>query len=281
MIKKIICPTDFSDRSLEAYNFASQIALAIPADLVLYHASVVPFDSLDELYFKDPKDFPESLQRENRKLIESWQALRNSGKENGKKVHFDFMLEQGFPLVSIVKAVNKMHADLVIMHTKSDQRSKFEGTYLGSVAAQVSEEVNTDVLLVPSGVTYASTRRFIYAIDIESWDSKSVQRAIDFSAVFNAEIIFFYLEFYKHNPKKEAFKQRFLSEFSGESIHFEIRKAASLVAGINDFLEEKKANMLVMERHKRHILQKLFGESVVHKMTHHAHIPLLIMHVED
>jgi nucleotide-binding universal stress UspA family protein len=277
-VKKILCPTDFSDRAVEAYIFASDLALALPADLLLFHASIIPLEPSDSLLFKSPVDFPSSLQAENQKLMQMWQSLKNS--DNNKNVHFHFLLEQGFPLVSIIKAAKREEADLIVMHTKADKREKIEGHFLGSVAVQVVEEVETDVLLIPGGVSFSLVKNLVYAIDIKAWDEASVKRAINLNNAFNGHLTFLYVS-RQITSEQENFKVRFLEQFDGDNIDFEIKEFDNVPMGINKYLENSSADLLFMERHKKNILQKLFSESVVHTMTHHQKIPLFILHVED
>src|SRR5690554_3685458 len=163
-MKKILCPTDFSDKSLDTYRFASSFALSLPADLILFHASIKPLGQADSKNFKNIKDLPEGIEESNRTLIKTWQSLKNSEEKEGRRSHFDFVMEEGFPLASIVRFVEKNEIDLVVMHTKTEHNAKHEGVYIGSIGAQVVEEVKTPVLLIPKGITYNNIKSMVYAI---------------------------------------------------------------------------------------------------------------------
>jgi nucleotide-binding universal stress UspA family protein len=280
-MKKILCPTDFSDKSLDAYNFASQVALALEADLLLYHASNVPLGASDSLYFKNPKDFPANLQVENKKLIETWQKLKNSEGENGKIIHYDFIVEQGFPLSSIIKAVGRYNADLVIMHTKGSLRDKFEGIYLGSIGAQVVEEVKCNVMLVPPGISHENIKNIVYALNLKEYDLKSVKKVLSYARTLDAHVTFLYLAEHDNGNQMEDFRKKIAYEVESGHVSTLVRISDNYIRELDRSLASMKVDMLVMERHQRTILQKFLHKSLVREMTKNINVPLLIMHVED
>lgn len=278
-MKKILCPTDFSDRSLTTYRLASRIAMSMSADLTLYHASVVVKGLSDPLKVNSLSNIPDSLEVENRKILETWQQLKNSESQIGKKVHFDFVMEEGFPLASITRFVEKNDIDLIVMHTKADHRQKYEGVYIGSVGAQVVEEVKCPVLLVPYGVIHESIKRMLYAVDLDCYSLNSIKEVDQFARGFDAEVTYLYLG----NPRQDkikAFKSR-LEDALGKPVQLETREANDFVEGLNSFINDQKVDLLIMERHRRSILEKLFSKSLLKAMEKYAQIPLLIMHVND
>lgn len=279
-MKKILCPTDYSDRSLEIYRFASNIALSLPADLILYHASVKSLGKSDAHYFKDPKDLPADVEVANKRILENWQQLKNSESQSGKRVHYDFVIEEGFPLASIIRFVEKNHIDLVVMHTKADHRNKYEGVYIGSVGAQVVEDVRCPVLLVPPGTIHENISRMVYAIDFDSYNVGCIKQALVFANSFDATLTFFHMG--DPDPEKvKTLKADFASEIESNKVNIQVVEAADFVEGLNSFIQEHNTDLLIMERHKRNILEKLFSKSLLKAVEKHAEIPLLIMHVSD
>ncbi len=280
-MKKILCPTDFSDRSLTTYRLASRIAMSMSADLILYHASVDVEDLSDNdpLWINNLSGIPPSLEVENKKILETWQQLKNSESQDGKKARFDFIMEEGYPLASITRFVAKNDIDLIVMHTKSDHRQHYEGVYIGSVGAQVVEEVKCPVLLVPHGVAHESIKRMLYAVDLDCYSIDSIREADRFAESFNAKTIYLYLG----DPRQEKindFKKR-VEEALDKKIEIETRQAEDFVEGLNAIVIERETNLLIMERHRRNILEKLFSKSLLKAMEKYAEIPLLIMHVHD
>lgn len=279
-MKKILCPTDYSDRSLEIYRFASNIALSLPADLILYHASVKSLGNSDAHYFKDPKDLPANMEIANKKILENWQQLKNSESQSGKRVHYDFVIEEGFPLASIIRFVEKNGIDLVVMHTKADHRNKYEGVYIGSVGAQVVEDVKCPVLLVPPGTVHENISKMVYAIDFETYNEGCIKQALVFAKSFGATLTFFHMG-EPDSDKVNKLKADFATEIEGNMVDIHIVEASDFVDGLNNFIQSHETDLLIMERHEKNILEKLFSKSLLKAVEKHAEIPLLIMHVDD
>lgn len=279
-MKTILCPTDFSDNSVDAYNFASQVAIILKANLILYHASTSPVGEIDSVKIEGSKLLSD-IESKNKALLRTWQKLKNSESEEGKNAHFDFVVEQGFPLSSIIRAIQKYKADLVIMHTKGDQREKHEGIYIGSVGAQVVDETSANVMLVPPGISHEKVKQIVYAINLNEYDSKSVATVLMYAQQLNAHLNFLYVATNDSEGEVENFKNKFLNEPNSDLATIHFRKGNGLLNIINEFLVEINSDMLVMERRKKNILEKFFTKSLVKEMTHHTRIPLLIMHVKE
>lgn len=277
-MKKILCPTDFSNKSLDTYRFASNLALSLSADLILYHASIKPIGQSDAKYFKNVQDMPEDIEVSNRALLESWQRLKNSERNEGRRSQFDFVMEEGFPLSSIVRFIEKKEIDLVVMHTKSEPESKHEGVYIGSIGAQVVEDVKCPVLLIPKGILYDNIKSMVYAIDLDSYSEDCIKKALRFAHGFEATMSFLYMGKSDHK-KLDELKSIVKTELSNGLVSIEVRDEDDFIVGINDFMEDENIDMLIMERHRKNILEKLFSKSLLKAVEKHAEIPLLILPV--
>lgn len=275
-MKKILCPTDFSDKSIDTYRFASSFALSLPADLILFHASVQPLGQADSKSFKNIKDLPEGIEESNKTLIKTWQSLKNSEEKECRRSHFDFVMEEGFPLASIVRFVEKNEIDLVIMHTKSEYNEKHECVYIGSIGAQVVEEVKTSVLLVPKGVIHDNIKSIVYAIDLDSYCEECINKAMVFAKSFNAKVTFLYMGNAQHK-KLDKVKSLIDNVFEKGTASVEVKEEKDYIAGINKFIKSNNVDMLVMERHRKNILEKLFSKSLISAVEKYAKIPLLIL----
>lgn len=275
-MKKILCPTDFSNKSLDTYRFASNFALSLSADLILFHASIKPLES-DCKSFKNVQDLPEGIEESNRTLIKTWQSLKNAEGKEGRRSHFDFVMEEGFPLASIVRFVEKNEIDLVVMHTKTEQDAKHEGVvYIGSIGAQVVEDVTCPVLLMPKGVTYDNIKSMVYAIDLDSYCEECIKKAAIFAKSFDAKVTFLYMGNTQHKNMDKV--QSLLdNEFEKGTVSIEVKEEKDYIVGINKFIKSNNIDLLIMERHRKNILEKLFSKSLINAVEKYAEIPLLIL----
>ncbi len=133
--KKILCPVDFDDNSLQALAMAIDLARQQDAKLFVLHA--VP--PVDPLVVSAPIVFA-------RKREEAHKNLNQMAEKNLKDVKHETMLRVGHPAAEIIAAVNETDADLVVMATHG--RTGVSHLVLGSVAERVVREAPCPVLIV-------------------------------------------------------------------------------------------------------------------------------------
>ncbi len=141
-IKSILFPTDFSEGSSQALQYAVDMAKRYGARLYLLHVIYdmakaadwyVPHISMDEMY----KDIEGGAKKE----LERFGAEELSGIKNIER-----SVSTGAPHEEIVKFANKNKMDLIIMGTYG--RKGIDRMIFGSTAAQVVRYAPCPVLTV-------------------------------------------------------------------------------------------------------------------------------------
>jgi len=138
-IKKILAPTDFSERSYYAFNVAVHFALSMNASIVLFH--VIPQEQIRmarEIMIEQKFTVPgysekDLIRRRQEKILKDF------------KKHFPDYVERGLdvtpkavfgnPVQGILDAVCDLNIDLIVMGTHG--RTGFNRTIIGSVAEKV------------------------------------------------------------------------------------------------------------------------------------------------
>jgi nucleotide-binding universal stress UspA family protein len=133
--KKILCPVDFDNNSLEALGMAADFARQHSAKLFLFHAA----PPIDPLVVSAPIVFA-------REKEEARKNLEKMADENLKGIDHETVLRVGHPAPEIVAAVTEHGADLVVMATHG--RTGISHLVLGSVAEKVVREAPCPVLTV-------------------------------------------------------------------------------------------------------------------------------------
>ena len=133
--KKILCPVDFDDNSVEALAMAMDLARQHEAMLFLLHAA----PPVDPLVVSAPIAFA-------RKKEEAHKNLNQMAEKYLKDTKHETMLRVGHPASEILAAVNETGADLVVMATHG--RTGVSHLVLGSVAERVVREAPCPVLIV-------------------------------------------------------------------------------------------------------------------------------------
>lgn len=139
-IKKILCPTDFSEPSYEGLKVGNELAVHFGAELILIHVisivQIAPFtaaDMLPELL----KDAEVSAQNYLNKAAEDFIS---------KEVKVRSLLFQASPAEEIARAAEKHEVDLIVIATHG--QSGWKKFFSGSVAEKVVRLADRPVLTI-------------------------------------------------------------------------------------------------------------------------------------
>ena len=141
-IKKIVCPTDFSDPSYEGLRVAREFAEHFPAELILVHiifpGPIIP--GVAEPGFHIPATL-ESLQQTAEKSLQD--LTRKKMLEN---VAVRTVVVSGKPAYEIVDLADREKADIIVIATHGE--SGWRKFLFGSVTEKVIRMASCPVLTV-------------------------------------------------------------------------------------------------------------------------------------
>ncbi len=132
--KKILCPVDFDQNSLQALRLASELAQERKATLYLLHVVAIPPGPEVALSFG-------KMEAAARTKLERLARRKVNG-----KAHYEVEVMTGDPGVELVQAANRLRANLIVMATHG--RKGLRRFVLGSVAERVVREAPCPVLTV-------------------------------------------------------------------------------------------------------------------------------------
>jgi nucleotide-binding universal stress UspA family protein len=170
-IKRILCPTDFSETSAHALAHATAIARWYRASLSVLHV----YDSILATVPGMPVDrdgIPDAdLRRIREQIATSSRAATAAG------VPVEALVDVGRPAAAILDRAAALPADLIVIGTHGV--SGFEHLLLGSITEKVLRKASCPVLTVPpraSGSTLPF-RRILCAVDFSDWSLRAFELA--------------------------------------------------------------------------------------------------------
>ena len=135
MIKRILVPTDFSQLSLGAIDYAIDLARPDQAEIVIVFVIEPIQYAFPPLLIKQrEKEYADKLARMAAKVIKRYPTVRT-------ELHF------GVAYQVIVGLARKIRADMIVMSTHG--RSALHNLLIGSVAERVIHRAPCPVLIVP------------------------------------------------------------------------------------------------------------------------------------
>ena len=277
-MKNILVPTDFSGNATHAIRIALELSRKQKSKITLFHSFVLP------VYATDIPVFPQADEELRKVSEEALSNLVSKLKNENPGVVIDSFVSQGYAEDEIVDAAKSSGADMIVMGTQG--ASGLREALVGTITASVMDHAECPVMAVPEGASFTSFDKIVYATSYAEGDFQHVEEIIDFARLFNAEVILLHISSGTVDTSYEfesieRFKERIVEDSQYERISFKLLENKSVYEGLNQFLEEVKADLVAMTLHKRSFVQKLFNRSITKRMAYHTHIPLIAFKTEE
>ena len=137
----ILFPTDFSDCSRSVLDYAISFAAANNCTLHLLY--VIEYEGMPKV-----ADSPKPETADPARIAQFVDELKAmiAGRKDTDKVKIEYLVMQGHPFNEIIRAAEKVGADMIIMGTHG--RTGFAQILIGSVAEKVVRHAECPVLTV-------------------------------------------------------------------------------------------------------------------------------------
>ncbi len=157
---KIVLPTDFSDYSKIAFDFAKMIATQNQSIIMASHIftpDIVELNGVIHTSYTHEKACREKLT----KFVENYRAKACMDLKVDPLIIDEFLV--GYPAKEITKLAKNKNADLIVMSTRAPQ--SFLKRWLGSVANEVVSNTNVPTLLIPPNTKINNFKKIILALE--------------------------------------------------------------------------------------------------------------------
>jgi nucleotide-binding universal stress UspA family protein len=271
-MKTIFIATDFSRASLNACFYGIELAKAYQAKVILYTAFQVPVLPPAAMDIVSAIEMEENL---NRILQEEVHRLNPLGIAS-----IETISQESPPTVGILEKASEKNADLIIIGMKAG--GKRLRHLFGSTATAIARRTNIALLVIPETTKYAVPKIITLASDIieevrtnihllyflrqiaEKFESK-----IYVVRVGKGELNKF------HELTSPIHKLDVL--LANLDVKYENAEDYNITHGLNEFIKDRKTDLLVMIPHKHDFLVRLFIKSETEEMLFHSTIPMLIL----
>lgn len=269
-MKKILVPVDFSEKSQQALDVAVQTAKKKNAKLYVLHCVELPVRYTTAAN----TELPEALyfiRLAQKNLTDLCQNLAVQG------VNVVPILETNSIVDSVDDAIKKEKIDFIVMGSAG--ASGMKEVLIGSNAEKVVRSASVPVLVVKEKTDVDQIKQLVFACDFSQKYQKAIDKALDFSDLFDAKINFVYIntpyEFlptYKTTELIQAFKNK--NQRAAQHDFFTYNDMR-IEDGIMNFTKEKNADLICMFPAKRSLLTSLFNTSISEDIVNHSEKPVL------
>jgi nucleotide-binding universal stress UspA family protein len=275
MLKRILCPIDFSIAARNAAEYAANLAQVMNASLRLFHVQPIYIgDGVSLFSGGDQASVLESAIAQSK--------IQTIASDLSKV----FKIECQAEVVSTIEGFSKAFAESVneqdLVVTGTNGASNLFEFYFGTHSYRVSRKVSVPVVIVPEEFKYAPVSKIVFASDYDSGDSlfikqlenilqmtKSQLEVIHVSTkdtVLNAELyrtFVSYTEDTLSNPGNVKF-QRIISDQPDDAVE--------------KYAVESGADMIAVQSRDHSIAYRLFHQNLIKSLAEISRLPVLIFH---
>jgi len=271
-MKKIILATDFSAVALNAASYATEMALALNANLILFHVYNMPVSYSELPITIDPEELKQDAEKEMDKLkqellhisshrlsIETVVRMGNFTDE------LDYLCEEAKPYAVIMGSIGK---------------SDTERLLFGSNTVHAMKKLDWPLIAVPKGVKFSSIKKIGFACDFQSVvESTPVEEIALLVKDFKAELHI--LNIGKNDVYEPGliFESGLLQEMLtslAPVYHFITNKNTD--EGIIEFTEKNNIDLLIVLPKQHTLMDKLVHKSHTKYLVLHSHVPVMALH---
>ena len=265
-MKKILFPTDFSEASLSALDFAVQLSKDLNASIDLIHVFSVPFADASAT----PPQYIDELVTRKRKEVE--------GKLNGIKEKYGEIIRKTeavygfFTAIEIDEYAEDHNSDVILMGTRGEHTVMEK--YLGSITSEVIVRADRPVIAIPEKAKYIKGGKIAYASDHQPNEKIALDSLKGLASLMGSPIQWVHVNPAGSEYEKSEIPTNTAADPDISAWH--IVKASSVMNGLDNYMEEENVSWLALFIPRRRLFERLFHSSFTRKMSMHTHIPMIV-----
>lgn len=276
-MNKILCPTDFSEVSLNAIEFAAKLAGASHSSLRLMN--VFTEEDFNQILDTDSinKDYKEKLVLAENKLNKLCEEVADLEKNRGM-LGCSSIFKTGKLTESVIEVALEEKIDLIVIGTTGI--TGMAEKYVGSKSLRIIEDAPCSVFVVPVDQSFHKIKKIVYATDYQEEDKIAIQQVIDLATVLDASINMLHVS-HSDNEISEAIYNDFVEEITSfahyKKLSFRKEVFSSTTKGLKEYMHREKADLLVLLSKKRNFFQNLFHHSVTRDLYEFSDFPFMVI----
>lgn len=283
-MKNILLPTDFSENSWNAINYAIHFFENLECNFYLLHVSPVgslvsndaPLipegNSSDTLYIKPTKLHLRAILK----------RILTQGLDH-KKQKFYTLTDYGFFIESIRNVVEEKQIDYIITGTKG--ASGLAQVLLGSNTADIITKVKCNTLVIPEKAMFVAPKEVAFPTDFSLSHSLEVLLPVsDILERFESSLKILHvskssLHLNTDQKKNKELLEDYFNHHHYFTFHYLIYE--DVEEAIQFFVETRRIDIICMVAKNLNYFQQIFFHSKVENISYHTDIPFLVLHEKN
>jgi nucleotide-binding universal stress UspA family protein len=277
-MKKILVPTDFSEKAENALKVAAQLAKKFNAEIYLLHLIELPADMVNPVGETRTNDLPEALffMKLAKKRFDD---LLSRPYLKGLAVHDIVEINKAFD--GILEASKKHDCDFIVMGSQG--ASGLKEMFIGSNTEKVVRTSEVPVLVVKNDHPTFDIKNFIFATNLETTGRKTLAKVVALAETFEAKLHLVYIntanEFLTTIDCDKKLK-KYMEGTDFNNYEFHVFNDDTVEEGILNFAKKVNADVMGIATHGRKGLSHFFNGSISEDLVNHANSPVITFKLE-
>lgn len=272
---KILVPTDFSQLSKIAVQYALGLSKDFELEMVLLHVLDLNTPTMARISSaKLVKSIKESANREMNELVKAIKTESNQNIKIDSYIIYEASINKGVETFAL-----KNEIDIICIGTKG--ATGLKKILFGSNAANIITNSSLPVLTIPEHASYKGINNIIYSCDLEKLEAE-LKILIPFVKLFNAWVHILHIDkvFENYDRYLKGRENELRTLCSYEKMKTKILDYDSIIEGINQYVTDSDADMVAMFTRKTALFDKLFHKSIAKEAAFQTKTPLLTFQKE-
>ncbi len=273
-MKKLLVPTDFSNRAEAAAEVAIEIAVKAKAEIYFLHLHT------PELEIAHTTAYGASHQVAHRAVAAGPARARldelvRSAEHRGITAKELLVMEEG-STTQIEKYIDALSVDLVVMG--SDSGKELRSILIGSKTQELIRHSRVPVLIVKKRLAKFNPRKIIVASTFEDESNKKIAFINDFASMWdsNVHLLFVCTPDIKQVDKSLDDLRRYSPRIAAATQLVSIN-ATDVEVGILEYANRENPDLIIMETHGKSSLLQLISHSIAERVAAQQVCPVMIL----
>ncbi len=280
MGKKLLLPTDFSNTSWYAIQYAIKLYENHECDFYILNAYSKDVYGLDSVSLLDPDEAFNKFS-EKRSVQGLGDIMVRLTFENDNPMHrFHIISSSTLFLEAVKDLVADMQIDMIIMGAKGITNER-EGAYGSNTLAVIENVRKCPVLVVPKNVSFDQPEEIVLATNFNT-DVKTseVTYLAEIANMTGASIqVLSLVDNGTLTPQQKNNKIRLQRHLKDVDHSFKVLQTVKMADALSCFVETRNSNMISYIDKKPSFWERLgFGKSTLGKLGYYKDVPVLALH---
>lgn len=272
-MKNILIPTDFSENSWNAIEYALQFLSTSVCNFYLLH--VTTNQNLGETDLSAEDESVESLAK--KRLQEVIQKIQLHYPNSLHR--FFAVTDRGFMVNSIREQLVQKKIDLIIMGTKG--RTDYKKLAIGTNAGNVITKVKCATMVIPENAKYTNIKEIAFPTDFSIFHRPDILQPIS-DVVENHHAAVSIVHINRNGTELNDDQQKnkeYLHDYFNNSEHsFHFLTNKQIEVAVQQFVDDRNINVIAMLAKNLNYFQKILFHPASNDISYYKNIPFLVLH---